>query len=237
MRRVLLSGVALLWFASTAHAQAPIDPSAHWVGVVNTPTSQLDVEVAAARSSAGAFSGTVTMPGQRLVGLPLHQIDIDGASITFAARTDQRFVGIVAPDGQTLYGDLSFQGYAFPFTLMRMGPPRIEPPPVLGSVSKDLEGTWVGTVTAGGSEMHVVLKLENRSDNTSRGSLTNLDEGSLELPIAALTETTTSVTVGFNVVEATYVGEFSSDRRALAGTWSQGGASVPLTLHHDATRP
>src|SRR4030095_8159875 len=99
MRRMLLGGVALLGFAAMAHAQAPIDPAAHWVRVIETPTTQLDVQVDLARSRADVFSGTVTIPGQRLVGLPLHQVDVDGASITFAARTDQRFVGVVAPDG------------------------------------------------------------------------------------------------------------------------------------------
>ena len=119
MVRATLIG-AIVLFASTTYAQS-IDPSGHWVGAVNMPTLQIEVEVDLVRSASGQLFGTLSTPAQKLIGLPLSKIEVNGTSISFEARTDQGFDGMLSPDGSTMSGSYTFQSYAFPFMLMRQG--------------------------------------------------------------------------------------------------------------------
>ena len=209
---------ALLLAAPATYAQSP-EPSGHWVGTVDIPTMQIDIEADFIRSASGLFSGTLSTPAEKLVGLPLSKIDVNGTSITFAARTDQRFAGILSPDGSTISGAYSVEDYLFLFTLTRMGAAKIYPVATSAPISKDLEGTWNGRLTQSGAQMRLVLRLVNHPNGGSTGSLINLDEGSLEIPIARISENASGVTLGFRAIAASYTAKMSADHAELSGTW------------------
>ena len=159
---------ALLLCAPATYAQSA-DPSGHWVGTVDMPTMEVGVEVDFIKSASGLFSGTLSTPSQKLLGLPLSKVDVNGTSITFAARTDQGFAGALSPDGSTISGAYSMEDYLFRFTLTRKGPAKIYPLHASPPITKDLEGTWNGTVAVNGSWMRVVLKLANGANGRSTG--------------------------------------------------------------------
>ena len=227
---------ALLLSAPVTFAQSP-DLSGHWVGTVNMPTMQIGVEVDLARSPSGQFFGTLSTPSQKLVGLPLSRVAVNGASITFAARTDQGFAGALSADGSTMSGAYSIQDYLFPFTLTRMGTAKIYPRPTSAPIAKDFEGTWNGTLAANGTRMRVVLTLANNANGTSTGTLTNRDEGSLAIPVATITQKGSAVTLAFDVVEGSYAATLNANHTELTGIWTQGGSSAPITLTREVSGP
>ncbi len=234
MLGALLVLAALLLSAPATYAQSA-DPSGHWVGTVDLPTMEIGVEVDFIRSPSGLFSGTISTPSQKLLGVPLSKVDVNGTSITFEARTDQRFAGALSPDGNTISGAYSIEDYLFRFTLTRSGPAKIYPLHTSPPITKGLEGTWNGTVVANGSWMRVVLRLANDANGRSTGTLTNLDEGSLVIPVATITQKGSKVTLAFDVVEGSYAVTLSADHTELTGSWTQGVSSGPITLKREAS--
>ena len=234
MLGVVLVLAALLLCAPATYAQSA-DPSGHWVGTVDMPAMEVGVEVDFIKSASGLFAGTLSTPSQKLLGLPLSRVDVNGTSITFAARTDQRFAGALSPDGSTISGAYSMEDYLFRFTLTRRGPAKIYPLHTSPPITKDLEGTWNGTVAVNGSWMRVGLNLANDASGRSTGTLTNLDEGSLVIPVATITQKGSKVTLAFDVVEGSYAVTLNADHTELTGTWTQGVSSGPITLRRVAS--
>ena len=234
MLGAVLVFAALLLSAPATYAQSA-DPSGHWVGTVNLPTMEIAIEVDFVKSASGLFSGTLSTPPQKVFGLPLSKVDVTATSIAFAARTDQSFAGALSADGNTIAGAYSMEDYLFAFTLTRMGTATIYPVRSSAPIAKNLEGTWNGTLAANGIRMRIVLKLANHANGTSTGTLTNLDEGSLVIPIATITQKGSSLTLGFEAVEGSYTSTLSADHTELTGTWTQGVSSGPMTFRREVS--
>ncbi len=228
---LIVSGLLLL-VPSTALAQAPADPSGHWVGAVLVPNMDVGVEIDIAKEGS-AFSGTFASPDQKLRGLPLAGISATGREITFQVRGsapgERAFKGTLSDDGQTLSGDYSQGGYTIPFVLNRKGEPKFEPVARSAAVGKELEGTWNGAIDAGGVLRHVSLTLANRPDGTSTGHFLSVEEG-LEIPISAISQNASELSLDVTALGGGYKGTLNSANSELTGTWSQGLSSVPLTL-------
>src|SRR2546425_10141937 len=74
MFRAALVLALVVCSSSASDAQSAADPSGHWVGTVDIPTGQIALEVDLLRSTGGQLSGTISIPAQRLVGLPLSKV-------------------------------------------------------------------------------------------------------------------------------------------------------------------
>lgn len=92
-----------------------------------------------------------------------------------------------------------------------------------------ITGEWQGMV----SRLHLIVKIEQAADGTLTGKLTSVDQGNVTIPID-----TVSYTPGGmlrldlkSVANAAYEAKLSDDGSELVGTWSQGGQSIPLSLH------
>jgi len=227
-RAAFVSMLLVVW-PSAGSAQT-VDPSGHWVGVVSMPNMELGFEVDLAVAGSGQLTGTLSMPAQRLFGLPLTRVQFNGPSILFEARTDQGFAGTLAADSGTMTGYYSIQDYTFPFTLKKTGPAKIEPPARNAAVNKDFEGTWSGTLLVNNVKMRLLLKVANRPDGSSVASFVNLDQGSLEIPAASITSNGRELALGFRVIEGSFVGTLNADHSELTGTLTQGGATAPVAL-------
>ena len=81
--------------------------------------------------------------------------------------------------------------------------------------------------------MRLVLTLSNRPDGTSTGSIVNLDEGGLQLPVTIAGDASKLV-LEMTVIGGTYAGTLNADNAELVGTYSQAEQSVPLTFRRAA---
>src|SRR5882724_9623672 len=82
----LLLSTLLVTSVSSLHAQQPADPSGHWEGMVQTPTTVLKVEIDLVRNSNGGFSGTFSQPAQSVKGLPLSSISVENRSVRLVVK-------------------------------------------------------------------------------------------------------------------------------------------------------
>ena len=76
-----------------------------------------------------------------------------------------------------------------------------------------------------------MLKLANRSDGTSVGSWSAGDGSETSVVIA---QRDRSVTLTSNVTSAAYTGTLSADNSEIAGTFSEGPLTQPMTFRRAA---
>ena len=232
-RTVLIAAFCLV-SASSLGAQTIVDPSGHWQGELQAPGMSIAFEVDFARSANGGYAGAVSIPSQKLKGLPLTRISLDGRTIAFEARADQPLTGTLSDDGKSISGDFLMMGSSVPFMMTRSGESRLEAPPKIARITSALEGEWHATLEADGMPLRLVLTLANRADGSATGRVVNLDEGGLEIPLT-VAQNGASVKLDFVVIAgASFAGTLNSAATELAGTYTQNERTAPLTFRRAA---
>lgn len=90
------------------------------------------------------------------------------------------------------------------------------------------EGSWQGTLSAGGTQLRLALTLSKNADASYSGSLNSLDQGSI-IPIDVVTVNGDSVRLELTSIGAVFEGKLNADRSELSGQFSQGSV-LPLTF-------
>jgi uncharacterized protein len=174
---------------------------------------------------------SINVPVQGLKGFPLSAISVQNDAVTFAMKGvpgDPLFTGTVSTDAKTLSGTFSQGGGSVPFTLTRTGEAKFEPLPKSTAVGKDLEGSWEGTLNADGTLLRLTVKLSNQPDGTATGMLISVDQNGVEIPIAAVVQTNSHLTLHVPSVVGRYEGDFKDGE--LTGQWTQGPKTWPLVF-------
>ncbi len=105
----------------------------------------------------------------------------------------------------------------------------------LAQTTKTPEGSWEGTLDAGGQKLRLVLTITKNPNGTYSGSVNSIDQG-VVLPIDVITVNGDSVRI--ESVRSAFDGKLNADGSELTGQFSQGGAVFPLTLKRaQATAP
>ena len=230
-RTMLFLGAALVAsLPCTSSAQTEL--AGHWEGLVQAPEITIDFQVDVARE-AGSYVGTISLPGERLNGLPLVSIVLDGASVSFHARSDQTFAGALSSDGQSISGEFQMKGGSAPFRLTRAGEARIAPRPTSPRISERLAGTWTATLAGSQRQVRVRLTLENLPDGRASGTLVNLDDGGLQLPLT-IEESADAVTLRTTAIDSSFAGVLNADGTVLDGTFRQGSQTLAVTFRRSA---
>jgi len=219
----------LLLTGPAADAQTAVDPTGHWKGTIDIPNHPVDFEIDLGRNARGELVGTATTPGADHGTFPLLKITLDGERVMFYGRTDQPSQGALSTSGQAIAGTFTFSGYDLPFSLSRTGEAKILPPPTSPAVSKELAGTWKGTLSAAGQEFHVVMTISNQPDGNAVAQLVSADEGGLT-HFLVVAQSGSSVTIQSRSVQASFAGALDAAGTELVGTWTQETTNLPLTF-------
>lgn len=96
------------------------------------------------------------------------------------------------------------------------------------SAQTGIEGTWQGSLSAGGATLRLQLNIKKDAKGALTATLDSLDQGAM-----GLRATEVSLKLGalhFNVpsVGGSYDGKLDEKGNGINGTWSQGGFSEPL---------
>ncbi len=231
--RALALAIGLLLLApSGLRAQTAADPSGHWAGSIEIPNRTLDFQLDVAKNRSGDFGGAITVRSDDSDGFPfpLNRIAVDGTAVTFYARSDSPFHGVLSGDGRVITGTAILSGYELPFTMRRTGEAQFSPAPTSRGVGSDLEGSWSATLAVAGQQFRLVLTVERQPAGAVIARLVDLDEGGLVIPVV-ITQEASRVSYASRGVRTIYSGELNAAGTELAGTWTQGELSVPLTFH------
>ncbi|MBI3472393.1 MAG: hypothetical protein HY013_13655 [Candidatus Solibacter usitatus] len=104
------------------------------------------------------------------------------------------------------------------------------------AVGQTLEGSWNGTLSAGGASLRLALSISRSAEGTFSGILDSLDQGST-IPIDTITITGDSVRLELKRINGVYEGTLNADRSEITGTWTQGGPKLPLVFKRGPAPP
>jgi hypothetical protein len=222
-------GIGALWIAGVLSGWAQDGPRGHWSGSVQVPNQSLAMEVDLDRGPNG-WIGSISIPAQNASGIPLEAIAFANGKCTFrlkGAPGDPTFNGTLSTDGKTITGDFTQGPGTFPFKFSRTGEPKVEEAKASPAVAKAFLGTWEGTLEGPG--LRLVLKISNDASG-AKAFLISLDQGEAEIPVSAIDQKDSKLTLLVKIVGGQYEAEINKEGSELIGTWTQGGNGLPLKL-------
>jgi len=90
-------------------------------------------------------------------------------------------------------------------------------------------GTWEGTLDAGAQgQLRVVVHISQAADGTLAATLDSPDQGAKGIPVSKITFKDPDLSFESSAIGGSYQGTMNKERSEIAGTWSQGGGSLPL---------
>lgn len=96
-------------------------------------------------------------------------------------------------------------------------------------------GIWQGTLTLPTAQLRLVVKIRDEAGALT-GTLDSVDQGARDLPIDTIRFLNGELELEMRAIGGRFAGKLGAGGE-IAGTWSQGGGSLPLTLRRDANVP
>lgn len=229
--------VACMWIACAVSVSAQSDMRGHWSGGVDTPQGQLGMEVDLDKPASG-WVGSISIPQQGSSGIPLEAISFDKGKGSFRLKGvpgNPTFTGTLSADGKSLEGTFTQGPAALPMKLSRTGEAKVEIPKASPAVAAEFVGTWEGTIAAGPG-LRVVLTISNGKAG-AEALMVSPDQGNAQIPVGAVAQNGTKLTLKVNAVGGGYEGEINKDGTELNGTWTQLGNSIALQFKKTPAKP
>ena len=217
--------------------QVAVDPSGRWEGKIQIPERAVSVTVDLAKTAAGVWIGSLSIPVSTSIDVPLGNIRIEGTVVTFTAMLPGKatFEGTLSTDGRSLAGTASNAEGTAPFQLARTGDAAVKLPPASSPLPKTFEGAWEGTVDVGRTVKTIGLRLSAAADGTAVAVLISSQPGAPEIPVTVVTVKGAQLHLDARAVSGSFTGTLG-DTGAIAGEWTQGPTRLPLTFHKVAAK-
>ncbi|HEY2905358.1 MAG TPA: hypothetical protein VGJ29_05610 [Vicinamibacterales bacterium] len=235
--RPLSAALVLVFLAVVpGRGQTPADPSGHWEGKIQIPNHELAVAVDLAKTAAGEWIGSVSIPDS-VTDVPLSDIAVNGQAVRFSAALPGKttFDGSLSA-ASGVSGTVSNVEGGVPFQLTRAGDASVKLPPASSVLPKAFDGTWEGVVDKDGKSRRVLIRLWPAADGTALAAVVAVDQGNLEIPVTTVTVHDNELALDVRAVSGTYRGTLGADG-AITGEWREHSTRMALTVRrssHDA---
>jgi len=223
MKRVLL--LFLIAMAATfARAQ---DIAGDWQGALDTGMGQLRLVLHITKTSDGSFTATLDSVDQGANGIPVKSATLRASKLNLDVEAVHgTYEGTVAADGKSISGTWS-QGKPLPLEFKKAtAPVKAEHKPAKPS---DIDGSWSGTLDTGMSTLRVVFHIVNTEDGLI-ATMDSPDQNAKGIPTSSVVRNGASLKIEAKGIGGTFNGKISADLSTIDGTWTQGGADLPLVL-------
>ena len=215
--------LATLAAAATVGAQAQ-DILGDWQGTLKAGPAELHLMVHISAGTNGTLKATMDSLDQGANGIPISTIALKDSKLTFASDViHATYEGKVNAGATAIEGTFT-QGQPFPLNLTRV------------VKSSDIDGAWQGTLNFA-TPLRIVFHFTTTKDGLA-ATADSPDQGAAGMPVATVKRDGASLTLDLPNVGAKFQGAIAKDLSAIEGTFTQGGASLPLTLKRfDASKP
>lgn len=96
-----------------------------------------------------------------------------------------------------------------------------------------MEGTWNGTLKAGGAQLRIVFHLKAAGDSLT-ATMDSPDQGATDIPVSRVRVRDDSLHLAVTSIGGRFDGAVGPNAQEIDGTWTQSGRSFPLTLERGA---
>lgn len=103
------------------------------------------------------------------------------------------------------------------------------------SSEKIVQGSWMGTLSAGGMDLRVVFNLKLAGNDSITATLDSPDQNAKDIPCESVSLDNKKIVIKAPVINGEYSGTITGDS-TIVGTWSQNGGSFPLELKKQRTQ-
>lgn len=229
LRYACVLALFLVLSAAPAHAQSAASPNlaGDWQGTVAGLRLTLTLESSPA---AGQWKGKIVSLDQGNATIPIDTVSFaDGTLHLDLKAIGASYDGKLNAAGDEFTGTWSQGGGSAPLNFRRgaaSGAAAASAAAQSGNAAK-VSGEWRGMI----STLHVILTFESSEGSTFAGKLLSPDQENAVVPVETGTVSADgSVHCELKTIGATFDGKLSPDAQEIAGTWAQGGNSIPLTL-------
>ena len=233
--RAGLAGLLLLTGAIAQEA----NPAGHYEGKIMAPDREVNITVHLDRDANQAWIGHITIiPGPS--ELPLSGISVKGDTVAFAlsgVANGPQFEGKWDKEAKTITGNVTANNKPVPFELTHKGDAKVVQPKQSSVLPKDLEGDWEGTLQAGTQTLRLVLGLKAGPDGRAAATLLSVDQNNQSIPVSSVSIEGDAVSYEVKIVNGSFKGKLNGDKSEIAGQWTQGPNTLPLTFKKKAAEP
>jgi hypothetical protein len=219
-------GLSLALSAPIAFAE---DPVGVWVGDLKISGADLHLAVHLRRDGTGALTGSFDSLDQGVRGLPLGEVTASVDSLTFTVPSiGGTFTG-TWQTGTKHWSGTWHQGQAdLPLEFARGEV--LPAPTVVGPTVVGLAGDWAGVLDINGSQLRLALHVKTTPAEGTTATLDSIDQNALGIPVSAISREGSHVRLELKAIAATFDGALEPGNQTIAGKWTQGSLSLPLTL-------
>jgi len=107
----------------------------------------------------------------------------------------------------------------------------------MGRAQSQIAGDWQGTLSAGGTQLRLVLHVSAAKDGSLSSTLDSVDQGAPGIPVASTTLKDSKLSLVVDAVRGTYEGTVNKDAAEIDGTWTQSGQSLELNFKRAVAQP
>lgn len=237
---VLLSLVSLVW-PLQAQSQSH---GGRWEGSIDVAGRSIGFVLDLARGEGDRWQGTIAIPSQGNVQLPLLNLRVAGAAISFdipGVPGYASYKGSLAADGAAIKGDFTQGGQQLPLEFARKGESTLKAEakseradlPALAP----LKGDWEGVLDISGQTLRLKFMIAPGEQAGMDGVLDSIDQR-VWVPVEVVSLDKGVVRFEVKLIQGGFEGKLGQDGAQIEGTWNQPAAnlSAPLTLKRAAAR-
>jgi len=198
-----------------------------WQGTLKTPNGDLHLVLHITEDGDSNLKAALDSVDQGAYGIPVNAVTLKDSKLNLDIESVHgTYEGIVNADASAIAGTWT-QGQPLPLDFKRATASAAKP-----AKPSDIDGAWTGTLAAGDTKLRVVFHITNTADGLT-ATLDSPDQDAKGIRASAVTRDGSSLRLELKVINGVYEGKISKDLATIEGTWSQGGAAMPLTLKRD----
>ncbi|MCA1576964.1 MAG: alpha/beta fold hydrolase [Acidobacteria bacterium] len=225
MKKIFLMLLFLIGLSCQVFTQTPAkDFAGSWHGTLDAGGQKLRLVVTVTKSEAGAYAGKLDSVDQGAT-IPIDTITVNGDALRLEIKSPAIvFEGTLNKERMELTGTFTQGDQKFPLTLKRGEQSAVSQTPAQG-----LEGSWLGTLEAGGQKLRLVVTVTKSEAGAYAGKLDSVDQGAT-IPIDTITVNGDAVRLEIKSPAIVFEGTLNKERTELTGTFTQGDQPFPLSF-------
>ncbi|MDQ3011912.1 MAG: hypothetical protein M3X11_14535, partial [Acidobacteriota bacterium] len=176
----------------------------------------------------GGLKATFDSIDQGATGIPVSSVSFSDGTLKFALDEAQAsYEGKLDTGRNVISGNWSQGGASTPLDFARPKP-RAEAKPRTPKPS-DIDGVWEGSLDTGAQTLRVALHITSYEDGMT-AKFDSLDQNIADVPVTTIQRDGTKLKFEMKQFAGTFEGTIDKELKTINGDWTQGGASLPLTL-------